>query len=177
MSYKERKSGSGTSGGIDPGGGLTEETKVGPVCRERERGKEEEEKSIAFLCADWRRHRGEQVPPEKEEEKNQKRVTRVVAGEEAPDNGVRLSEEFCLTEFDGIEKKSSRENRLWLAKKRLCPCEFVCVFVASGVLTRPLLHTQVVLGGKSNLCKPKAVSSKNFKVIYSTKECSKSRAS
>lgn len=37
--------------------------------------------------------------PEKEE--NQKRVTRVVAGEEAAaaDNGVRLSEEFCLTEF------------------------------------------------------------------------------
>lgn len=73
----------------------------------RERGKEEEEKSIAFLCADWRRPRGEQVPPEKEE-KNQKRVTRVVAGEEAADNGVRLSEEFCLTEFDGIEKKQEK---------------------------------------------------------------------
>lgn len=39
--------------------------------------------------------------PEVEKEQQQKRVTRVVAGEEAAaaDNGVRLSEDFCLTEF------------------------------------------------------------------------------
>lgn len=84
--------------------------------------------------------------------------------------------------FDGVwwhreEAKKVLERTVFGWRKSVCVRVNLCVFVASGVLTRPLLHTQVVLGGKSNLCKPKAASSKNFKVIYSTKECSKSRAS
>lgn len=65
---------------------------------------------------------GSRFPLFPEEKEDQKRVTRVVAGEEeAADNGVRLSEEFCLTEFDGIEKKQKvLERTVFGWRKSVC---------------------------------------------------------